>query len=153
MQVTTAVEPSGVQLSRPTAQHRRLSPRAGLVVAVALFALGAVALQAMPLEQGPPSSRAQAQPGQSRRGLDALPLGARGVMARTLGADDRRWFAHRVAGGFELGDRGAGVRTSFSSRAVIARVGTVSWSLGLRGYGYGDRLRAVPPAAPAARCG
>jgi len=144
MQGTTAVEPSG-------AHAWRLSAGAGLVVAIALFALGAVALQAIPVVQSPSSPRAQAGPGQSRYGLHALPLGARGVVARSVGADDRRWFAHRIAGGFELGNSGTGVRTGFSRRAVIVRAGTVAWSLGLRGYGYGDRLRAVRPASPAAR--
>jgi hypothetical protein len=83
--------------------------------------------------------------------LSALPLAARGVVARTLGAHDRRWLAHEVAGGFVLGNRNAAMRASFSRRSATVHSGTVSWSLGLRGYGYGARLRAVRPAPPTAR--
>jgi hypothetical protein len=165
MQGTTAVEPSGAPMSRLTAGLRgrvsgeaqgrearwRLGPGAGLVIAIALLALGAAALESLPLAQSPPSPRAQAEPGQALHGLDALPLAARGVVARTLGADDRRWLAHSVAGGFALGNRNAAVRASFSRRNAVVRSGTLSWSLGLRGYGYGDRLRSVRPAPPAAR--
>jgi hypothetical protein len=122
-----------------------------LAVALALFALGAVALESLPHEQGPPSPGAPARPGQAHLGLSALPVAARGVVARTLGAHDRRWLAHEVEGGYVLGNRNAAVRASFSPRGAIVSSGTVSWSLGLRGYGYGARLRAVPPASPTAR--
>jgi hypothetical protein len=121
-----------------------------LLVALALSASGAMVLASLLPTQGGPSSRAQAGHGQARHGLDALPLAARGVVARALGADDRRWFAHRSAGGFVLGNRATGVRASFSRRDVIVRSGAVSWSLGLGAYGYGDRLRAVGPVSPAA---
>ena len=50
-----------------------------------------------------------------------------------------------------LGNRNAAVRASFSRRGAIVSSGTVSWSLGLRGYGYGARLRPVRPAQPTAR--
>src|SRR4051794_19485169 len=111
MQSTTAIEPSGAAV-----------PRLGavLVVATALLAFGAVALASLPLAHDVPSPRAQARPGQARAGLEALPLGARGVVARALGAHDPRWLAHRVAGGFVLGNRGA-VQASFSRRNAVVR--------------------------------
>jgi hypothetical protein len=121
-----------------------------LAVALALLALGAVALESLPRAQGP-SAGAPARPDQAQLGLSALPVAARGVVARTLGAHDRRWLAHEVEGGFVLGNSNAAVRASFSRRGAIARFGTVSWSLGLRAYGYGARLHAVRPAQPTAR--
>jgi hypothetical protein len=147
MQSTTAIEPS--ELGQEA--RGRVGHWAGLAVALALFAVGAVALESLPLAQGPPSPGALARSGQAQRGLSALPVAARGVVARTLGAHDRRWLAHEVEGGFVLGNRNAAMRASFSRRSAIVRSGTVSWSLGLHGYGYGARLRAVRPAPPTAR--
>ena len=147
MQSTTAIEPS--ELDREA--RMRVGHWAGLAVALALLAFGAVALESLPRAQGPLSPGALARPGQAQLGLSALPVAARSVVARTLGAHDRRWLAHEVAGGFVLGDRKAAVRASFSRRRAIVHSGSVSWSLGLRGYGYGARLRAVRPAPPTAR--
>ena len=144
---TTAIEPC--ELSREA--RVRVSHWAGLAVALALFALGAVGLESLPGAQGPPPAGAPARPVQAQLGLSALPVAARGVVARTLGAHDRRWLAHEVEGGFVLGNRNAAVRASFSPGSAIVSSGTVSWSLGLRGYGYGARLHAVRPAPPTAR--
>jgi trimeric autotransporter adhesin len=120
------------------------------LVALTLLASAGVVLVSLLFGQGAPSSRAQVGHGQARHGLDAMPLAARGAVARALGADDRRWFAHPVAGGFVLGTRGTGAQASFSRRDVIVRSGALSWSLGLRGYGYGNRLAPVRPVSPAA---
>src|SRR3954447_1271303 len=129
MQSTTVIEPS--ELGQEA--RGRMGHWAGLAVALALFAVGVVALESLPLAPSPPSPGALARSGQAQRGLGALPVAARGVVARTLGADDRRWAAHGVAGGFALGNRDAPVQASFSRRNVTVRSGTVSWSLGLRG--------------------
>jgi hypothetical protein len=126
--------------------HRRPPNRPALT----LFASGAVVLALLLLTPGVPPSRAQASRGQTRHGLGALPFAARGVVARALGAHDRRWFAHRVAQGFVLANRSAGVQASFSRRDAIVRSAGLSWSLGLRGYGYGDRVRPVGLVSPAA---
>src|SRR4051812_43768001 len=96
---------------RGEAAGRRRGPGMAFLVALAGFASGAVVLVSLPLTAGSPSSHPRA-----RHGLAALPLAARGVVARALGADDRRWFAHPSADGFVLGNRSAGVQASFSRR-------------------------------------
>jgi hypothetical protein len=109
-------EPSGT---------RRVSG-AALLVALALFVAVVLVVVSLPLAQGPSASRGQVRHGQARQslhGLAALPLAARGVVGRALAAGDRRWFAHPSAGGFVLGNRGAGVQASFSRREVIVRSG------------------------------
>lgn len=117
------------------------------MVVLALCVSGAMVLVSLLLAHGGLSSQADASYGQAQRGLAALPLAARGVVGRALGAHDRRWFAHASPGGFVLGSRGSGVRASFSPRDAIVRVGAVSWSLGLRAYGYGERLHSVDPVS------
>ena len=77
---------------------------------------------------------------QTRHASAALPAGAAGAIARAVGADDSRLAIRKASGGF-VGS-GAGVTGRFTARAVVVTGDGLSWPLGLRALGRGDRLSA-----------
>jgi hypothetical protein len=79
-----------------------------------------------------------------------VPVAARSLVARTLGRAERRFFAHRTQQGFRVRD--GGVSATFTRRDVVVQAAGVSWGLGLRSVGRGDRLvaqRRVSPSSSA----
>lgn len=86
-----------------------------------------------------------------RRGLDALPFGARGLISDTLGRADPRFGVRRLGAGWVVRNPAQGLDASFGRAGVVVRLRGFSWSLGLRAVGYGSRLRAVPAVLPEVR--
>jgi hypothetical protein len=82
--------------------------------------------------------------------LGALPLAARGTVARTLGGVDDRFHAVRRGGVAILAAKPAGVHARFSRRSAVVRASGVSWSLGLRALGRGEHVVPVRRPRPIA---
>jgi hypothetical protein len=120
----------------------RLGPRVLAVVVAAAV----VVVAALGLTGGVSSSQRAVG-----RGLTALPFGARGLVSRTLGRDDRRFWVRRRAAEWLARNPAQGLDLSFGHSGVVVRSGGLSWSVGLRAVGYGARLAPVPGATPRAR--
>ncbi|HET7046851.1 MAG TPA: Ig-like domain repeat protein [Solirubrobacteraceae bacterium] len=126
------VKSSGADDSVATRRGVRIATVAvaTLVAAVAVWQLGS-------------ASHGRAQ--QTRHPSAALPAGAAGAIARALGADDPRLAIRKASRGF-VGS-GSGVTGKFTARAAIVTGDGLSWALGLRALGRGDRLTAASAAA------
>jgi hypothetical protein len=127
------------------------TPRAGrssrVVLATAFLCLMLVAL----LHQGLGSGGRPAAPGtrsriESQAGLLSLPLAARGPVSAALGLDQA---AYRLDG---LVARNPAQRlvARFGRSGVAITAGSARFDIGLRAFGRGDALRALPAVAPVA---
>lgn len=86
----------------------------------------------------------------AQRGLEAVPLAARGPVSEALGRDDRAYHVRRSAGALRLANRGQRLAASFGAAGVRVRSGGARLGLGLRALGYGEALPPVGRALPRA---
>jgi hypothetical protein len=84
------------------------------------------------------------------RGLEAVPLAARGPVSEALGRGDRSYSVRGRPGALRVVNRGQRLAAGFGTSGVRVRSGRARLGLGLRGVGYGEAVRAVGPAVPRA---
>ena len=82
--------------------------------------------------------------------LSDLPLAAQAQISAALGRDHASYHALARDEGFRVENRKHGLVTDFAASGIRVRVGTATWRLALRGYGYGDELQPVKAVAPQA---
>jgi RHS repeat-associated protein len=73
-----------------------------------------------------------------------MPLAAQALFSRSLGRDDRRYYARFSASGLRLRNPSQGLAVRFSRSGLHVRAGANRLGLALHAYGYGQALR---PAA------
>jgi len=83
----------------------------------------------------------------ARRGVPVL---ARAAVSRSLGRDERSYWARPDRDGFLLDDHGQGLKTRLGSDCVSVRTGSERLDAELRAYGYGSELVPVARARPSA---
>jgi hypothetical protein len=85
-------------------------------------------------------------------GGTSMPAAAQPGISAALGRDDSRYQVHPAKrdGGFRAENPQQGLKAEFTRQGIEVRSGTAQWGLALRGYGYGDALRAVTAASPQA---
>jgi hypothetical protein len=79
-----------------------------------------------------------------------LPVAAWGPVSRALGADDPAYRAAPAGAGLALRNPRQKLAARFSTAGVSIRSGALTVGLRLRGYGYGERVRALAAVAPTA---
>jgi hypothetical protein len=126
-------------LVTPRGADASVARRAGTLAAPILALLFAALLVPVARQGAPPLPEAQ-------HGSAAVPLGASGLVARTLARDDPRFSVRHLTGGFTTA--GGGVTARFTRRGVLINAGGLSWSPGLRSFGRGEHLTAVAAASP-----
>ncbi|HET6865935.1 MAG TPA: Ig-like domain repeat protein, partial [Solirubrobacteraceae bacterium] len=121
-------------LDTPRGADASAARRVGLLAVLLLVLLvAALARPIAPLDVRP-------------HGSAALPVGASGVVARTLARDDPRFWVRPVSGGFAT--VGAGVTARFTQRGVVVDGDGLLWAPGLRAVGRGDQVTAVARVSP-----
>jgi RTX calcium-binding nonapeptide repeat (4 copies) len=117
---------------------RPFDRRAARVLAVALLA---AALAASALLLAPDHRRQEA----------ALPQAAQSTVSGVLGRDDVAFRSSPSPHGFRMANARHGLVASFGPAGVRVQAGAARLRLALQSWGYGDALRRVAQAAPAAR--
>jgi trimeric autotransporter adhesin len=79
------------------------------------------------------------------------PAAAWGPVSRVIGHDDPAYAVLRAGTGFAVRNGRQGLTAGFSAAGVTVRSGGLVLGVRLVGYGYGNSLPAVPPAAPSAQ--
>ena len=82
--------------------------------------------------------------------LSGLLLPAQARISTLLGRDDSGYHAVTHLRGFRAQNPEHQLAAEFTESGVEVRAGTATWKLALRGYGYGDDLRAAAAIAPQA---
>lgn len=102
---------------------------------------------ALPASLGP-----KAAPGETTgaQALASLPAAARATISRVLGRDQSGYRAVASPDGFAVRNGAQGLTARFTAGGVDVRAGAARLGFGLRGYGYGPRLRPLAPVAPTA---
>jgi hypothetical protein len=80
----------------------------------------------------------------------SVPMAAQPGISGALGRDDSRYQVRAVDGGLRAENPQQALTAEFALQGIEVHSGTARWGLALRGYGYGDALRAASPAAPQA---
>src|SRR5215831_5052379 len=80
--------------------------------------------------------------------LTPLPATAQGQISGALGRDEDSYHARAQSGGFRMENRRVGLSAEFTQSGVTFRAGEHQWGVALRGYGYGEKLRAASVVAP-----
>lgn len=80
-----------------------------------------------------------------------LPMAAWGPVSRVLGGHGSLYRAARAGSGFVARNPRQRLQANFSPAGVSVRSGTALLTMGLRGSGYGNTLRALGPVVPVAR--
>lgn len=111
-----------------------------LIIGACLLLVGAIA----PAPRSAPEVRTALQQ------VSELPLPAQARISTALGRDDVEYHAAEHTTGFEVRNAGHGFAAGFTRSGIEVRSGTATWRLALRGYGYGDELRAAEPVRPVA---
>src|SRR5262249_46570281 len=78
------------------------------------------------------------------------PAWARPAVSAALGRNDPAYHAHRLPNGWRAANSRHGLQIDFSRGDVILRSGEGQLTFRLRGLGYGNTLRSVSGASPAA---
>jgi hypothetical protein len=79
-----------------------------------------------------------------------LPVAAWASVSRVLGRDDPAYRAGTAGAGLAARNPRQKLAAEFSPAGVSVRSGALLLGMRLRGYGYGDRFRALPAVAPTA---
>ena len=82
--------------------------------------------------------------------LSGMPLAAQAQISAVLGRDQSSYHAVPRASGFRMENKNHRLAADFTSKGVEVRAGRASWRLALRGYGYGNELRAAVAVVPQA---
>ena len=82
--------------------------------------------------------------------LSDLPPAAQAQISAAIGRDHSGYHAVARGGGFRAPNPKHRLVADFASSGVKVSVGTATWSLALRAYGYGDEPQAVSAVAPQA---
>jgi FG-GAP repeat len=107
--------------------------------------LVATFLAALILTFGP-----DAQAASESANLSDLPPAAQAQISAALGREHSSYHAVARGGGFRAANPKHSLVADFAPSGVKVSVGTATWSLALRGYGYGEALQAVSAVAPQA---
>jgi hypothetical protein len=83
-------------------------------------------------------------------GRTSVPAAAQPGISAALGRDDSRYQVRALPGGFRAENPQQELSAEFTGQGIEVRSGAAQWGLALRGYGYGDSLRAASEAAPQA---
>jgi len=86
-----------------------------------------------------------------QHGLASLPVAAQGPISAALGRDDSRYRLQANGGSFHAENPQHNLSLNFTRQGVEVRNKDARWGLALRGYGYGNDLRAVRGVAPQAK--
>jgi hypothetical protein len=78
----------------------------------------------------------------------SLPAAARSSISAALGRESPEYRMRAVEGGFNAGNSRQKLVSHFTAEGVGVRNGSTRWGLSLRGYGYGDAIKAVSATAP-----
>jgi hypothetical protein len=92
----------------------------------------------------------EAQAAPASTNLSDLPPAAQAQISATLGRDHAGYHAVARGRGFRAENPRHGLVAHFTASGVQVGVGTATWGLALRGYGYGDELQAVSAVTPRA---
>ena len=82
--------------------------------------------------------------------LSSLPAAAQSSISATLGRDSARYQIHPTSNGFNAANSHGALAIRFTAEGVSVSSGTTRWAMTLRGYGYGDAIKAVRTASPRA---
>src|SRR6266498_3433458 len=82
--------------------------------------------------------------------LSGLRPAAQAQISAVLGRDQSSYHAVPRASGFRMENKNHRLAAHFTSKGVEVRAGRASWSLALRGYGYGNDLQAAVAVVPQA---
>jgi hypothetical protein len=82
--------------------------------------------------------------------LASLPAEAQSSISAALGRDLPEYEARPQGGGFEAQNTRHKLVADFTSAGVALRSGSALWGFALRGYGYGNALKAVGTVVPRA---
>jgi len=113
-----------------------------------LFASGQASVASRPFPLSTVKDASKRKP--AGASLLSLPLAAQSGISAALGRDLRGYQARVQGGGFEAQNAQHRLAATFTSEGVAVRNGGALWRVALRGYGYGNALRAVDTAAPEA---
>jgi FG-GAP repeat len=80
--------------------------------------------------------------------LSSLPAAAQSSVSTALGRDIRSYHAQRRGSKFLLENELEDTRADFGTGGVELQSATAQWRMTLRGYGYGDALRAARSVSP-----
>jgi hypothetical protein len=93
-----------------------------------------------------PLSVLAAQPRAAEPPASALPLAAHATISAKLGLDAPEYYVRRTGSGFSSTIPSQHLAVHFDSRGVEVTDGTASWSMSLRGWGYGENSKPVQGA-------
>jgi hypothetical protein len=79
-----------------------------------------------------------------------LPAAAQSTISAALGRDLLDYQVRTTSTGLEAANSHEALTTHFTAPGVQLTSGTLHWTMALRGYGYGDAIKAVAKASPQA---
>lgn len=124
-----------------------------LTIALLLGLIPLVGDVQVPVADHPPT-RSRTEDSTRRRvaqtGLSSLSEEAQASISGALGRDIRGYQAHVQGAGFHAENARHKLVVDFTSEGVAMHTGRASWRLALRGFGYGNALKAVDAAFPKA---
>ncbi len=137
----------------PTATARKRRAPVAAWVALSLPALLGVVAAAVLGLAGAPAGRLGRPAGIARPSAQTwsrLPAPARLAVSRSLGGDERSYWARAMGGSFALHNAAQGLLASFSRRGAVIEAGGRRLQLSLWGFGRRLWLTPSPPVAPLA---
>jgi hypothetical protein len=82
--------------------------------------------------------------------LSTLPAAAQSSISAALGRDLPDYQVRTTSTGLEATNSHGTLTTHFTAAGVQVTSGTLNWTMTLRGFGYGDAIKAVAKASPQA---
>jgi hypothetical protein len=82
--------------------------------------------------------------------LSSLPVAAQSSISAALGRDLADYHVRSLRNRLEASNSHGALTTRFTAAGVQLTTGTLHWTMTLRGYGYGDAIKAVTKASPKA---
>jgi hypothetical protein len=82
--------------------------------------------------------------------LSTLPEAAQSSISAALGRDLPDYYIRTTRNGLEATNSHGALTTRFTTAGVQLTTGPLRWAMNLRGYGYGDAIKAVAKASPQA---
>ncbi|MGA8153379.1 MAG: hypothetical protein WB952_20680 [Terriglobales bacterium] len=84
----------------------------------------------------------------SATGFSVLPASVQSQISAALAIDTSQHNPQKTDAGLVPRNQSQELKTQFSMGAVEVRKGSAAWRMSLRGYGYGDKIRAARVSAP-----
>ncbi len=126
--------------------RRRRSQAAFMAVLAAVISSTVPARAGIEASQLPRSSSNQV-----RQEITSLPAVAQGTISATLGRDNPTYQVKRSNAGYEAANAHHNLNASFTRAGVTFRSDGDTWTVALKGWGYGSNLRPASAASPAAK--